>query len=120
MKPHIDNTSFGSISVNGRPIDHDIVIRWNDVVKKRKKKLSKQVHGTSHIISREEAKHIYQKGTETIIIGTGQYGALALSEEATQYFKKKGCLLTILPTPEAIEVWNSAKGKVVGLFHVTC
>ena len=120
MKPHIDKTSFGSISVNNKILDYDIVIGWEDEVKKRKKKLSKQVFGTSHILSVEEAKYIYQKGTERIIIGSGQYGSLKLSEEAQHYFKKKGCPVTLLPTPEAIEVWNEAKGKVVGLFHVTC
>ncbi|MCK4893018.1 MAG: hypothetical protein KAT07_03575 [Calditrichia bacterium] len=120
MKPHIDSTSFGSISVNQKILDYDIVLCWKEDVKKRKKKLSKQIHGTSHILSREEAKHIYQKGTERVIIGSGQYGALKLSEEADQYFKKKECPVTLLPTPEAIEVWNTATGKVVGLFHVTC
>ena len=108
MKPHIDNTSFGSITVNQKMIDHDIVLCWNSDVKRRKKKLSKQVHGTSHILSREEAKQIYRKGTEKIIIGSGQYGALKLSEEAVQYFKKKGCPVTILPTPEAIKANNKA------------
>ena len=120
MKPYIGKTSFGSISVNQTILDYDVVLRWNDDIKKRKKKLSKKIYGTSHILSLEEAKHIHQKGTEGIIIGSGHYGALKLSREAAQYFKKKDCSVTILPTPEAIEVWNSAKGKVVGLFHVTC
>jgi hypothetical protein len=26
----------------------------------------------------------------------------------------------LLPTPEVIATWNAAKGKVIGLFHVTC
>jgi hypothetical protein len=120
MKPSIDHTSFGSITVNKKLIEHDIVLDWNKDVRKRKKKLSKQVYGTSHILSREEAKHIYQKGTERIIIGSGQYGALKLSKEADRYFKKKDCPVTVLPTPAAIELWNNTKGKVVGLFHVTC
>lgn len=108
------------LSVDHIILDHDVVLRWNDDVKKRKKKLSKKIYGTSHILSLEEAKHIYQKGTEAIIIGSGQYGALKLSEQAAQYFKKKDCPVTLLPTPEAIEVWNHVEGKFVGLFHVTC
>jgi hypothetical protein len=26
----------------------------------------------------------------------------------------------LLPTPEAIRIWNKADGAVIGLFHVTC
>jgi len=37
---HIDGTEFGSIVIDGKTYDHDVVIRlWGDVVK-RKKKLS--------------------------------------------------------------------------------
>jgi len=43
-----------------------------------------------------------------------------LSEEAEGYFKKKGCSVDLHPTPEAIQVWNEAEGKVIGMFHVTC
>jgi hypothetical protein len=26
----------------------------------------------------------------------------------------------LLPTPEAIDVWNETEGGAIGLFHVTC
>jgi hypothetical protein len=71
MKPRIDNTSFGSITIEGMVFDHDIFINLNGDVNKRKKKLSKKHYGTSHIISLEEAMHIYQEGTEKILIGSG-------------------------------------------------
>jgi hypothetical protein len=37
MKPHIEGTNFGSITVDGETFDHDIVIRLGGAVKKRKK-----------------------------------------------------------------------------------
>lgn len=120
MKPAIDDTGFGYISVEGSKIDHDIVIRLSGKVKKRKKKLSKTVYGTSHIVSLEEAQHIYQEGAERLIIGSGQEGMVRLSEEAVAYFKKKKCKVIVQPTPKAIEYWNKVKGTVIGLFHVTC
>jgi hypothetical protein len=43
-----------------------------------------------------------------------------LSDEAAEFFKKKGCKVDISPTPQALEVWNKAEGKAIGLFHVTC
>src|SRR5919197_1010814 len=89
-------------------------------VAKRKKKLSKAVYGTSHTISLAEAKHVYQQGATRLIIGTGQSGMVALSDEAASYFKRHDCQVELLPTPGAIRVWNEAAGSVIGLFHVTC
>ena len=120
MKPRIDQTSFGSITIEGTVFEHDVLIRLSGQMEKRKKKLSKAVYGTSHIVSLAEAKHVYEKGTQRLIIGAGQYGTVTLSEEAAEYFKRKQCQVDLLPTPEAIGVWNEAEGSVISLFHVTC
>ena len=120
MRPRIDTAKFGSITVEGRTFERDVLIRLSGEVEKRKKKLSKAVYGTSHVISLEEAKHVYQKGAERLIVGTGQSGLTQLSKEAADYFERKGCPVMLLPTPEAIGAWNKAQGAVIGLFHVTC
>ncbi|MFO7976280.1 MAG: MTH938/NDUFAF3 family protein [Candidatus Hydrogenedentota bacterium] len=120
MKPVINGTSFGNITVDGKIYDHDIVIRLRGKVKKRKKQLSKEETGSSHMVSREEAKHIYEDGASLVIIGCGQYGALDLSPEARAYFHKRNCVVDMRPTPEALQVWNSAENNVVAVFHVTC
>ena len=120
MKPSIDQTTFGSITIEGEVFEHDVLIGLNGQVKKRKKKLSKAVYGTSHMLSLAEAKHVYEKGTQRLIIGTGQYDNVRLSDEAADYFKHKQCKVELLPTPTAIQAWNETKGEVIGLFHVTC
>ena len=116
----IDGTGFGSITVNGELFDHDIVIRLSGIVKKRKKKLSKQQYGTSHTVSLAEAEHIFEHGAEHIIVGTGQYGVLKLSAEAEAFFKEQGCDVRAAPTPDAVKAWNEAGGKTIAMFHVTC
>lgn len=121
MRPTIDATAFGSITIDGERIEHDVIIRLGGQVKKRKKRLSKAVYGTSHVMSLDEAKYVYDKGTTRLIIGTGQEGNVRLSEDAADYFKRKHCDVQLLPTPEAIRVWNEADDSAVtGLFHVTC
>lgn len=120
MKPHIDGTAFGSITVDGEIYDHDIVIRLSGNVKKRKKKLSKERYGTSHTVSVEEAEHIYDDGAEQVIVGTGQHGVLKLSDGAVAFFKDHGCTVQALPTPDAVQAWNEAEGQVIAMFHVTC
>jgi hypothetical protein len=120
MKPRIDQTAFGSITIEGTLFEHDVIIRLGGQVKKRKKKLSRAIYGTSHIISLAEARQVYEEGTERLIIGTGQYGNVRLSDEAVEYFKRKHCDVDLLPTPAAIQTWNEAEGAVISLFHVTC
>jgi hypothetical protein len=120
MKPKIDRTRFGSITIEGRKYAHDVCIRLDGAVKKRKKKLSKAVYGTSHTVSLDEAKHVYESGATLLIVGAGQYGALKLSDEASDYLERKGCRVELAPTTEAIQAWNAAEGPVIGLFHVTC
>lgn len=120
MNPVIQNTSFGSITVAGTRYEYDIRITLDGEVKKRKKKLSKAVYGTSHTIALEEIKQVYQEPAEGIVIGNGQYGVASLSEEASEYLNRKNCTVVIKSTPEAIEDWNNAEGKWIGLFHITC
>lgn len=120
MKPEINGTEFGRITIAGELYDHDVIIRLDGKVKKRKKKLSKSVYGTSHIVSLEEAEHVFEKGASLLIIGAGQSGCVNLSDEAAMYFRSNGCAVSLLATPEAIAAWNSARGAVIGMFHVTC
>jgi len=118
----IDSTEFGSITIEGNTYMHDILIRLSGEVVKRKKKLSKKYYGTSHIISREEAEFIYEKGCETLVLGAGQEGNVTLSPEAADFFKHHDCRVILRPTPNAIKDYNKAKGKhkTIGMFHVTC
>lgn len=120
MKPRIDASDFGSITIDGRRIEHDVLIRLSGAVAKRKKKLSKAVYGSSHTVSLAEAEYIREKGAARLIVGSGQNGRVTLSGEAADYFAKKAIAVELAPTPEAIELWNQAKGPVIGLFHVTC
>ncbi len=120
MKPRIDQTKFGSITIDREIFEHDVIIRLDGSVKKRKKKLSKEVYGTSHIISLAEAEHVFEDGARWILIGSGQSGMAKLSVEADEFFRQKGCRVTLLPTPEAVHWWNEKEGAGIGLFHVTC
>ena len=121
MKPIIDSTEFGSIKIEKSIFEHDVIINLDGHVKKRKKKLSKAIYGTSHIISLDEAKHVYEKRAKLLIIGTGQYSRVNLSDEAENFFNQKKCKVKLQPTSKSIETWNKTnEQKPIGLFHVTC
>jgi hypothetical protein len=120
MEPRIDQTQFGSVTIDGAVFTHDVIIRLDGQVEKRKKKLSKAVYGTSHTISLAEAKHLYQKGAARLLIGAGQNGTVELSQEAAAYLERHRCQVELLPTPEVIPAWNQAEGAVIAMLHVTC
>ncbi len=120
MTVHIDGTEFGSITIDGTTYNHDVVIRVDGHVEKRKKKLSKRIHGTSHTLSRDEAKFVRGKNCQRVVIGTGQHDSVRLSPEAEQYFAKRDCEVVVRPTSDAIREYNASGPGTIGLFHVTC
>ncbi len=116
----IEHTEFGSITIDGKTYEHDVIIRLSGKVDKRQKKLSKELYGTSHIISKAEAKSVFEDGCDLLIVGAGQFGNVRLSPEASAYFEKKGCAVKIEPPPEAIQSFNASRDKKAALMHVTC
>ena len=88
----IEGSEFGNITIDGKTYEHDVIIRLSGKVKKRQKKLSKRQYGTSHIISRAEAKFVFEKGCGVIIVGAGHEGNVRLSPEASEavYFDVTG------------------------------
>src|SRR5262245_13085704 len=100
----IENATFGTITIDGKTYEHDVLIRLCGEVVKRKKKLSKKYYGTSHVLSKEEAKFVFERGCNQLIVGSGQMGNVRLSPEAEAYFEKKDCKVLLQPTPDAIQV----------------
>jgi hypothetical protein len=120
MAMEIEGTTFGTITIDGKTYEHDVLIRLSGEVVKRKKKLSKKYYGTSHVLSKDEAKFVFENGCDQLILGSGQQGNVHLSLEAEAYFRKKGCKVLLQLTPKAIQSFNRSHGKKIGLFHVTC
>jgi hypothetical protein len=117
---NIESTRFGAITIDGKTYEHDVVVRLSGEVVKRKKRLSKKLYGTSHVLSEDEAKFLFEKGCDQVVIGSGQMGNVQLSAEAEAYFERKGCEVVLKPTPDAIQTFNRSRAKRIGLFHVTC
>ncbi len=116
----ITESRFGGIRIDGKQYEHDVVIRLSGAIEKRKKELSKKYYGSSHPISEEEIRFIFEKGCQVMVIGTGQYGRVYLTREAAAYLNQEGCQAVLFPTPEAISIFNSEVRPKIGLFHLTC
>ena len=108
MHPKIEKFKFGTIVIDGQTLKKDILIRLDGTITKREKKLSKELYGTSHIMSLAEAEYTYEEGAQALLYGTGQFGRAGLSEEAQAFFQSKDCTVELLPTGDAIQRWNHA------------
>lgn len=121
MKPTVDHTEFGCITIDGQHFDHDVIIRLDGTIEKRNKKLSKKIFGNSHRLSKDEAEYIFQDGAELVIIGTGQYGELRLSDEAKAFFEECRCRVEAMNTKKAVVFYNHVSDEnTIAMFHVTC
>ena len=85
----IESTTFGTITIDGKTHEHDVVIRLSGEIVKRKKKLSKKYYGTSHVVSKDEAKFVFERGCEQLIVGSGQMGNVHLSPELRPISRKR-------------------------------
>lgn len=120
MRPRIDTTNFGSITIEGNKYPFDVYISRAGQISKRKKKLSKKIYGTSHKISEDEIKHLLKDKVEALLIGTGQNGRVQLSDSAAVLLSSRAIQVQLQPTPQAVKTWNQTQSALTGLFHVTC
>ncbi len=115
-------TDFGWIEIDGKRYEHDVVVYPDGKVEKRRKEISKMKHGTSHMLDMEEIVWYLGHGEKAVVIGSGQYGLLDLTEEARKLLEDRKVEIYVLPTPEAIKKYEELRGKkpTLGIFHVTC
>ena len=118
--PRIDAVAFGRVTVDGEVLDHDIHIRADGKLKKRKKKWARKDYDTSHIIGPRELGKALKKAPEMLIIGEGFDGMIRLADEGREMLEQRGVRWELLPTPEAVEAWNEAEGRRALILHVTC
>jgi hypothetical protein len=113
----VDAFSFGSIRIDGTTYDHDVVIDRGRV-RRRKKKPSKKFRGPfGHTPLSVEEKIPWK--CRRLVIGTGT-GALPVMDEVKREAKRRRIKLIILPTSEAIDVFDRDPGQTNAIFHVTC
>ena len=91
---HFDNFSFGSLRIDGRPFEHDVVID-RGVIHDRKKKPSKKFPDDFGHTPLSIAEDIPWKCSQ-LVIGTGAYGRLPVMKEVEREAKRHKVKLLIL------------------------
>jgi hypothetical protein len=111
--------AFGSIEIDGRLYDHDLVIDQG-AVRKRVKKPSKSrraQYGHTPLSADEDIPW----GGSRLIVGTGAYGSLPITPEVNQEAGRRGVEVVAILTAEACGlIAEFDQGDVNAILHVTC
>jgi hypothetical protein len=110
------NFSFGSLRIDGRPYEHDVVIDRGEI-RDRKKKPSKKFRDAFGHTPLSTAQDIPWKWRQVI---TGAYGRLPVMKEVEREAWRHKVKLPILPTIKAIEVLQEDPADTNAIIHVTC
>jgi hypothetical protein len=109
---------FGSVEIDGERYEYDVVVR-SGRVEKRKKKLSKHLKEKYGHTPLSIAENI-PWDCKTLIIGTGESGALPVLDEVKSDAEKRRVTLVIMKTEEACQELEKAGVKTNAVLHLTC
>ncbi|HIH78197.1 MAG TPA: hypothetical protein HA341_04665 [Halobacteria archaeon] len=115
--------NFGSIIIDGIEYKKDIVLEKGKIFK-RDKKISKkykdEFDGHTPLTREEDIPW----NCKTLVIGTGYYGALPISDDLKKEAEERGVKLKILKTPDAVDFLNKLNEdefkEINVILHVTC
>jgi hypothetical protein len=110
--------SFGHITIDGVTYDHDVVIDHGKI-RKRVKKPSKKLRGAFAHTPLSAAEEIPWK-CRRLVIGTGAYGNLPVTNDVKREAARRELELVILPTVEAIKALQKSSRRTNAVLHVTC
>ncbi len=112
-----ENFSFGSVRIDGVTYEHDVVIDWGEV-RKRKKKASKRYwDGYGH--TPLSAKENIPRQCRRPVVGTGAEGRLLVMDEVRKEAQLRKVELLSLTTKDAIAILNESGKYTNAILHVT-
>ena len=119
QSPRIRHVSWGRLEVAGRGAFKDAKLYpggarewdWGET-------------GTRHVpgIQPADVAELLEHGAEVVVLAKGVLERLQVCPETLDLLKNKGIPAHVLPTEDAVRLYNelAAKQKVGGLFHSTC
>jgi hypothetical protein len=112
----IETYSFGSMTVMRKKYRNDLKIIGSQIV-------GDWWRREGHALYPEDIDDILYSAVEILVVGTGAYGSMKVTEEAAKAIGGRGIKLVAVPTKEAVSLFNNLhnEGKrVAGAFHLTC
>jgi hypothetical protein len=110
--------AFGSIEVDGKTYEHDLVIDGGRVRKRTKgpSKPFRQQYGHTPLSLAEDIPWDCHR----LVVGSGAEGALPVMKDVAEEADRRGVELLVLPTSEALEELGRAGKGTNAILHLTC
>jgi hypothetical protein len=115
---HFEKFSFGSIRIDGKTYEHDLVIDRGQI-QKRKKKASKPYRDAFNHTPLSVDENIPWR-CRRLVVGTGAEGLLPVMDEVRDEARERKVELISVPTKEAIAILNRGGKATNAVLHVTC
>jgi len=115
-KVKIKSYDFGRIEIGGKAYTSDVII-YDDHVN------SSWWRKEGHYLQVEDIEEILNSKPDVIILGTGKYGTMKVSNEVIKELESRGIEFIYANTDEACCRHNEISGsgkKVVTALHLTC
>lgn len=111
----IDSYDFGTIVVNGRKFNSDLIISNKGVNPNWWRK-------RGHELGKEDIEEVITQRPEILIIGTGYSGVLRVPKNIEHYIRSQGIELIVKRTEEACREYNRLcrEKDVIAALHLTC
>jgi len=115
MRKIIDSYKFGKIVIDGKTYNSDLII-YPDKIK------INWWRKVGHQLIYEDIQEILVEKPEILIVGTGAFGLMIVSDETKKIIKENNIKLIVQKTERACKTYNSmSKDKnVVLALHLTC
>jgi hypothetical protein len=110
--------TFGSIEVDEKVYEHDLVIDQGRIRKRRKgpSKAFRAQYGHTPLSLAEDIPWSCRR----LVIGSGADGALPVMEDVVAEAGRRDVELVVLPTPRAVEELRETRTDTNAILHVTC
>jgi len=112
----ISGYRFGKIDIGGRTYTSDVIITPERVI-------DGWWRQRGHALAVADLDDVMAASPDVLVIGTGYFGRMCVSQEARQYLEAQGIQVHDAQTGEAVHDFNRRQkepGRVVAALHLTC
>jgi hypothetical protein len=110
--------AFGTIEVDGKTYEHDVIVDRGRI-RKRRKGPSKPLRSRFGHTPLSVAEDI-PWDCRRLVVGSGADGRLPVMDEVAEEAERRGVELLVMPTPRAVEELDEAPERTNAILHVTC
>ena len=113
--PHIENYSFGKISIDGNSYSADLIVLPGGVRPDWWRK-------EGHRLQREDLREIVEAEPSVLVVGTGNVGMMRVPQEALDYLAEHGIRTVVERTAAACQHYNelAKTEQAAAALHLTC